>query len=128
MASYVNKETKTDGPAKDTRANRTRNVRPLVTTERRLAEYEMVNSEPNAAMSISENTGENEGQVTHVVDEAMVAAIEGIVNKLQHVAVGVGSAHQNYAVNKFDGITEDADLWLQKFERYARLQNLIVDH
>ena len=79
-------------------------------------------------MSISENTGENEGQVTHVVDEAMVAAIEGIVNKLQQVAVGFGSAHPNYAVNKFDGITEDADLWLQKFERYARLQNLIVDH
>ena len=80
--SYVNKETKTDGPAKDTRANTTQNVRPLVTTERRLDESEMANSEPNAAMSISDNTGENERQVTHVVDEAMVAAIEGIVNKL----------------------------------------------
>ena len=58
----------------------------------------------------------------------MVAAIEGIVNKLQQVAVGVGSAHQNYAVNKFDGITEDADMWQQKLEGYTRLQNLTVDH
>ena len=86
-----------------------------MTTERRLDEYEMANSEPSTAMSISDNTGENERQVTHVVDEAMVAAIEGIVKKLQQVAVGVGSAHQNYAVNKFDGMTEDADLWMQKF-------------
>ena len=62
-----------------------------------------------------------------MVDEAMVAAIGGIVNKLQQVAVGVGSAHQNYAVNKFNRILEDADMWLQKFVRYARMQYLSVD-
>ena len=42
-------------------------------------------------MSMGDNNGENERQVTHVVDEAMVAAIEGIINTLQQVAVGVGS-------------------------------------
>jgi hypothetical protein len=34
----------------------------------------------------------------------------GIVDQLQQVAVGVGAAHPSYAVNKVDGIAEDAEV------------------
>jgi hypothetical protein len=40
----------------------------------------------------------------------MVAAMADIVDQLQQVAVGVGAAHPSYALNKVDGIAEDADV------------------
>ena len=83
----------TDGPVDSTRAKASRNVRQLSVME-----------------FSAENTNENEGPMTHGTGAETVAAMAGIVDQLQQVAVGVGAARPSYAVNKVDGIPEDAEV------------------
>jgi len=70
--------------------------------------------------------------MAHGAGDEIVATMAGIVDKLQQVAVGVGAAHPSYAVSKFDGVfdgeSEDVEIWLQKFERRARLQYLHAEN
>ena len=70
----------------------------------------------------------NESPMAHGAGDEIVATMAGIVDKLQQVAVGVGAAHPSYAVSKFDGVSEDVEMWLQKFERHARLQYLHAEN
>ena len=51
---------------------------------------------------VGDNMIENKSLMVHGVGAEMVAAMAGIIDKLQQVAVGVGAAHPSYAINKFD--------------------------
>ena len=66
----------------------------------------------------------NESQPSQQVNGAMITAIEGIVTKLQQVAVG--PTNPSYSISKLTGIGENVDEWLEHFERHARLQQLAV--
>ena len=80
----------------------------------------------SAETAADENT--NESPMAHGAVEEIVATMAGIIDKLQQVAVGVGAAHPSYAVSKFDGVSEDVEMWLQKFKRHARLQYLHTEN
>ena len=109
----------TDGPAANTRAKAFRKGQQFKDTAERI----MASSAETPA---DENT--NESPMAHGAGEEIVATMAGIVDKLQQVAVGVGVAHPSYAVSKFDGVSEDVEMWLQKFERHARLQYLHAEN
>ena len=79
-------------------------------------------SDPMPTMGTAPNSNEN--QVSQEVNGAMITAIEGIVTKLQQVAVG--ATNPSYTINKLTGIGENVDEWLEHFERHARLQQLTV--
>ena len=70
----------------------------------------------------------NKRPMAHGAGEEIFAAMAGIVDRLQQVAVGVGTAHLSNALSRFDGESEDADMWLQTIEGHARLQYLHVEN
>ena len=114
------RDSTTEGPALNTRANakriagRKRTEMDTTTTTGSAAESEQLQTTANAS----------ESQPSQQINGAMITAIEGIVTKLQQVAVG--PANPSYSISKLTGIGENVDEWLEHFERHARLQQLAV--
>ena len=63
-----------------------------------------------------------EMQQENVDGDGLVAAVDGMIEKLQKVSFS--AARTNYVVTTFDGKTNDGENWMKQFERYARLQQL----
>ena len=116
------RDSTTEGPALNTRANanakriagRKRTEMDTTTTTGPAAESEQLPTTASAS----------ESQPSQQINGAMITAIEGIVTKLQQVAVG--PTNPSYSISKLTGIGENVDEWLEHFERHARLQQLAV--